>query len=82
MEDSEICVEHANMPEHFPIKKDVVLDLLKSIKVDKSLEPYGIYLRLVRGAREEIAGALTKIFVSSLATGEVLEDWRIANVVP
>eukprot|EP00061_Rhincodon_typus_P009965 g33867.t1 len=36
MEDSEICVEHANTLEHFEIKKEVVLDLLKSIKVDKS----------------------------------------------
>ena len=30
----------------------------------------------------EIAEALTEIFISSLATGEVPEDWRIANVVP
>jgi len=29
---------------------------------------------------EEIAEA--KIFVSSLATGEVPEDWRVANIVP
>eukprot|EP00061_Rhincodon_typus_P014248 g41160.t1 len=49
MEDSEICVEHPNMLGQFEIKKEVVLDLLTSIKV---------------------------------ATGEVLEDWRIAHVVP
>eukprot|EP00061_Rhincodon_typus_P006394 g26992.t1 len=67
---------------HFEIKKEVVLDLLQSIKVDKSLRPAGIYPRLLREARQEIAGGLTKIFVSSLTTGEVLEDWRVANVVP
>eukprot|EP00061_Rhincodon_typus_P006897 g27995.t1 len=39
MEDSEICVEHANMPGHFEIKKEVALGLLKGIKVDKSLGP-------------------------------------------
>eukprot|EP00061_Rhincodon_typus_P009918 g33776.t1 len=33
-------------------------------------------------AREEIAGALREIFVSSLDTGEGRKDWRIANVVP
>eukprot|EP00061_Rhincodon_typus_P002191 g16843.t1 len=60
----------------------MVLGVLKNIKVDKSPGPDGIYPRLLREAREEIAGALTKIFVSSLATGEVPEDWRAANVVP
>eukprot|EP00061_Rhincodon_typus_P001457 g14842.t1 len=67
---------------HFEIKKEVVLRALKGIKVDKSPGPDGIYPRLVREAREEIAGALTKTFVSSLANVEVLEDWRVANVVP
>ena len=36
----------------------------------------------MRASREEIAEALAKIFASSLSTGEVLGDWRVANVVP
>eukprot|EP00061_Rhincodon_typus_P003592 g20467.t1 len=80
MEGSEINVEHANM--HFEIKREVVFSFLKSIEVDKSPWPYGIYPRLLRGARKEIAGALTMIFVSLVATGQVLEDWRAANIVP
>eukprot|EP00061_Rhincodon_typus_P010363 g34598.t1 len=67
---------------HFEIKEEVVLDLLNSIKVDKSPSPDGIYSTLLREAREEIHGALTKVFVSSLTTGQVLKDWRVANVVP
>eukprot|EP00061_Rhincodon_typus_P015237 g42800.t1 len=67
---------------HFEIKKEVVLDYLKSIKVDKYRGPDGIYTSLLREARKEIAGALTKIFVTLLATGEVPEDWRVAHVVP
>eukprot|EP00061_Rhincodon_typus_P017306 g45944.t1 len=45
MEDSEICVEHANMLGNFEIKKEVGLGLLKSIKMDKSPSPGpdGIY---------------------------------------
>eukprot|EP00061_Rhincodon_typus_P004588 g22942.t1 len=82
MEDSESCVEHADMLRHFEIKKEVVLGLLKSIKVSRFPGPNDIYPRLLREAREEIAGALTKIFVSSLATGEVPEAWRVADVVP
>eukprot|EP00061_Rhincodon_typus_P002023 g16401.t1 len=66
---------------HFEIKKEVVLGLLKSIKVDKSPEPNDIHPRLLREAREEIAGDLTKTFVFSLATREVPEDWQVANVV-
>eukprot|EP00061_Rhincodon_typus_P017809 g46676.t1 len=38
MEDSEICVEHANMLGHFEIKKDAVLGHLKSIKVTKVID--------------------------------------------
>eukprot|EP00061_Rhincodon_typus_P012903 g38943.t1 len=67
---------------HFEIKKEVVLDLLKSIKVNKAPGPNVFYPRLLREAREEIARALTKIFVSSLATGEFPKDWQVANVVP
>eukprot|EP00061_Rhincodon_typus_P008798 g31731.t1 len=51
MENSEFSVEHANMLGHFQMRKEVVLDLLKSIK----LRPQGP-------------------MVSTLATGEVLED--------
>eukprot|EP00061_Rhincodon_typus_P013404 g39759.t1 len=82
MEDSEICVEHANMLGHFEIKKEVVSGLLKSVKVDKSPGPNGIYSRQTRGAREEKAGALTKSFLSSLATREVPEGCQVTNVVP
>eukprot|EP00061_Rhincodon_typus_P015388 g43029.t1 len=63
------------------IKKERVLCILKSMKVDRSPGPDGIYPRILTEAREQIAGALTGIFVSSLATGEVPEDWKIANVV-
>eukprot|EP00061_Rhincodon_typus_P011672 g36871.t1 len=64
------------MPGHFEIKIKVMLDLLKSIKVDKSQGPDGIYPRSLREAREVFSGALTKIFVSLLATGGVPEDWE------
>lgn len=30
---------------------------------------------------EEITGVLAEIYVSSLTTSEVLEDWRVVNVV-
>lgn len=38
--------------------------------------------RLLRKAREEFAGALTKISVPYLTTDEVSENQRVTNVVP
>ena len=66
------CVDSLS---HVEIKKEVVLGFLRNIKVDKSPGPDGIYPRILKEAREEIAGALREIFVSSLATGEVMM-WR------
>eukprot|EP00061_Rhincodon_typus_P001961 g16259.t1 len=65
---------------HVEIKREEELGVLKNMKVDKSPGPDGIYPRIRREASEEIVGALKEIFVSSLATGEVPEDWRIVNV--
>ena len=41
-----------------------------------------MYPRTLWEAGEKIAGPLAEIFESSTATGEVPEDWRVANVVP
>ena len=67
-ESGEGCVECLS---HVEIKKEEVLGFLRNIKVDKSPGSVGIYPRILREAREEIAGALREIFVSSLATGEI-----------
>ena len=50
--------------------------------MDKSPGPDRVYPRILRDAKEEIAEALAKIFVSFLAAGEVPEDWRVPNIVP
>ena len=64
------------------VHKEEVLAILERVKIDKSPGPDGIYPRILWEAREEIAQPLALIFVSSLSTGTVPEDWRIANVVP
>ena len=68
--------------EFVDIKKEDVLEILNSIKIDKSPGPDGMYPRLLWEAREEITEPLAMIFASSMETGEVPEDWRIADVVP
>ena len=59
------CVDSLSRVE---IKKEEVLGFLRNIKIDKSPGPDGVYPRILREAREEIAGTLTDVFVSSLAT--------------
>lgn len=49
-EDNEICVGNTNMLRWF--------EVTKSIEIDKSPGPDGIYFRLLREAREEIARSL------------------------
>ncbi|KFU96183.1 hypothetical protein M959_13771, partial [Chaetura pelagica] len=44
--------------------------------------PYGMHPRVLRELAEVIARLLSIIFSKSRVTGEVPEDWRIANVTP
>ncbi|XP_062907777.1 ubiquitin-conjugating enzyme E2 G2 isoform X1 [Mobula hypostoma] len=82
LEDSEDNMSVVDVLEHVGIKGEEVLELLKYIRMDKSPGPDGILPRLLHEVREEIADSLARIFMSSLSTGMVLEDWREANVVP
>eukprot|EP00061_Rhincodon_typus_P010248 g34398.t1 len=50
------------------ITEEKVLNVLKHIKMDKSMGPDQVYPRTLWEAREEIAGPFTEIFVSSIAT--------------
>eukprot|EP00061_Rhincodon_typus_P002714 g18280.t1 len=52
---------------YIDIKKE---EVLKNIRVNKTLGPNGIYPRRLKEKREEIVGVLTEIFVSSSATDD------------
>eukprot|EP00061_Rhincodon_typus_P003482 g20198.t1 len=65
---------------HIPV--DAGLEVFEYMKMDKSPGPDQIHPRTLQETREEIVGALADILASSLAIGEVLEDWRVANFVP
>ncbi|XP_051899487.1 E3 ubiquitin-protein ligase TRIM39-like [Pristis pectinata] len=62
--------------------EEEVLEVFKCRKVDKYPKPDQVYPRTWWGALEEIVGFLVKIFVSSISTGEVPEDWRVTHVGP
>ena len=44
--------------------------------------PDGIHLKVLRELVDMIAKLLSTICLCSLLTGEVLDDWRQANVMP
>eukprot|EP00061_Rhincodon_typus_P011710 g36938.t1 len=48
--------------QHVDIKEEVVLGTLKNIKVDKTPVPDGIYSKVLKESRKDIAGALIETF--------------------
>eukprot|EP00061_Rhincodon_typus_P005124 g24250.t1 len=82
MDAKEIRETSVDVLDCIHITRDEEFAAMKCIKVDKSPGPDQVRPRMLWDAREEIAEALAEIFASSLPTGEVSEDWRVANVVP
>jgi len=63
-------------------QEEVVNDLLCHLDTYKSMGLDGIYPRVPRELAEELAKPLSVICQQSWLTGEVPDDWRIANVTP
>ncbi|GAB0209535.1 mitochondrial enolase superfamily member 1 [Grus japonensis] len=64
------------------IQEEAVHDLLCHLDTHKSMGPDGIHLRVLRELAEELAKPLSIIYQQSWLTGEVPDDWRLANLMP
>jgi len=64
------------------IQEEAVNDLLCHLDTYKSMGPGGIQPRVREELTEELAKPLSIIYRQSWLTGEVPDDWRIANVTP
>ncbi|KAK0674931.1 LIN1 transcriptase, partial [Pygoscelis papua] len=64
------------------IQKEAVNYLLCHLDAHKSMGPDGIHLIVLRELAEELAKPLSIIYQQSWLTGEVPDDWRLANVTP
>ena len=64
------------------IQEETVRDLLLQLDCHKSMGPDEIHPRVLRERAEVIAEPLSIIYQCSLLTGEIPEDWRLANVTP
>ena len=62
--------------------KEEVIHLLKSIKPYKAPGPDDIYPKILVECADELGEVVLSIFRSSFNTGQVPEDWRLANVTP
>ncbi|GAB0206965.1 hypothetical protein GRJ2_003162100 [Grus japonensis] len=64
------------------IQEEAVNNLLHHLDTHKSMGLDGIHLRVLRELAEELAKPLSIIYQQSWLTGEVPDDWRLANVMP
>ncbi|RMC19594.1 hypothetical protein DUI87_03153 [Hirundo rustica rustica] len=63
------------------IEEVAVRELLKCLDIHKSMGPDGIHPRVMRELADELAKPLS-IYHQSWLTGEVPDDWKLANVTP
>ena len=64
------------------IQEEIVSDLLHHIDIHKSMGPDGIHPRVLKELAGVLAKLLSIIYQQSWLTGEVLTDWKLANVTP
>ncbi|RMC11736.1 hypothetical protein DUI87_11859 [Hirundo rustica rustica] len=64
------------------IQEEAVRELLSCLDVHKSMGPDGIHPRVMRELADEPAKLLSIIYQQPWLTGEVPDDWKLANVTP
>ncbi|RMC05450.1 hypothetical protein DUI87_18643 [Hirundo rustica rustica] len=64
------------------IQEEAVRELLSCLDVHKSMGPDRIHPRVMREMADELAKPLSIIYQQSWLTGEVPDDWKLANVMP
>ncbi|CAM4571676.1 unnamed protein product [Caretta caretta] len=64
------------------VEKEVVRDYLEKLDMHKSMGLDALHLRVLKELADVIAEPLSIIFENSWQSGEVLDNWKKANVVP
>ncbi|KAF4801337.1 hypothetical protein TURU_035479 [Turdus rufiventris] len=64
------------------IQEEAVRELLRSLDVHKSMGPDGIHPKVMRELADELAKPLSIIYQQLWLTGEVPDDWKLANMTP
>ncbi|TRZ10571.1 hypothetical protein HGM15179_016538 [Zosterops borbonicus] len=64
------------------IQEEAVRELPRCLDIHKSMGADGIHPRVMRELADELAKPLSIIYQQSWLTGEVPDDWKLANVTP
>ncbi|KAF4796471.1 hypothetical protein TURU_083907 [Turdus rufiventris] len=64
------------------IQEEAVRELLSHLDIHKSVGSDGIHPRVMRELADELKKPLSIIYQQSWLTGEVPDDWKLANVMP
>ncbi|RMC05539.1 hypothetical protein DUI87_18735 [Hirundo rustica rustica] len=64
------------------IQENAVRELLRCLDIHKSMGPDGVHPRVMRELADELGKPLSVIYQQSWLTGEVPDDWKLANVTP
>ena len=64
------------------VSQNSVFFLLKTMNANKALGPDGIHGKILKNCATSLAYPLSLIFNTSLKTGAIPVEWKIANVVP
>ncbi|RMC18017.1 hypothetical protein DUI87_04893 [Hirundo rustica rustica] len=64
------------------VQEEAVRELLRCLDTHKCMGPDGIHPRVMRELADELAEPLSIIYQQSWLTGEVPDDWELANVTP
>ncbi|TRZ08316.1 hypothetical protein HGM15179_018789 [Zosterops borbonicus] len=65
-----------------PVCQEEAFRDLSHLDSHKSMRPDGIHPRVMRGLADELVELLSIIYHQSWLTGEVPDDWKLANVMP
>ena len=67
---------------HVSITEQIVFEKISKVNVNKSQGPDQIHNKMLFELRHELTKPLTELFKKSLASGQIPQDWRDANVIP
>ena len=68
--------------ETLTVTEQKVKKLLAKLKTDKSPGPDGIHNNVIYEAREQLLYPLTELFRTTIETGDIPPEWKMADVVP
>ncbi|NWW41559.1 LIN1 transcriptase, partial [Panurus biarmicus] len=63
------------------IQEEAVREMLRCLDVHKSMGPDGLHPRVMRELADELAKLLSIVYQQSWLTGEVPDDWKLANMM-